>query len=70
MTGATNGPLRRYVDQDRGRAKFSVTVPAPRPLPHVDRLLAEPNTHRTTLGSNQLWQIGLLELWLQRHGIR
>ena len=29
-----------------------------------------PNTHRTTLGSNQLWQIGLLELWLQRHGIR
>jgi asparagine synthase (glutamine-hydrolysing) len=37
---------------------------------YVDRLLAEPNTHRTTLGSNQLWQIGLLELWLQRHGIR
>jgi asparagine synthase (glutamine-hydrolysing) len=35
----------------------------------VDRLLAEPNAHRTTLGSNQLWQIGLLELWLQRHGI-
>jgi asparagine synthase (glutamine-hydrolysing) len=37
---------------------------------YVERLLAEPNTHRTTLGSNQLWQIGLLELWLQRHGIR
>jgi asparagine synthase (glutamine-hydrolysing) len=37
---------------------------------YVDRLLADPNTHRTTLGSNQLWQIGLLELWLQRHGIR
>ncbi|MFQ1003536.1 N-acetylglutaminylglutamine amidotransferase [Modestobacter sp. SSW1-42] len=36
---------------------------------YVDRLLAEPNAHRTTLGSNQLWQIGLLELWLQRHGI-
>ncbi|MCZ2830137.1 N-acetylglutaminylglutamine amidotransferase [Modestobacter sp. VKM Ac-2986] len=35
----------------------------------VDRLLAGPNAHRTTLGSNQLWQIGLLELWLQRHGI-
>ena len=36
---------------------------------HVDRLLAEPNAHRTTLGSNQLWQVGLLELGLQRHGI-
>jgi asparagine synthase (glutamine-hydrolysing) len=37
---------------------------------YTDRLLAEPNTARTTLGSNQLWQVGLLELWLQRHGIR
>ncbi|MGY1842367.1 N-acetylglutaminylglutamine amidotransferase [Modestobacter sp. SYSU DS0875] len=37
---------------------------------HVDRLLADPNAHRTTLGANQLWQVGLLELWLQRHGIR
>jgi asparagine synthase (glutamine-hydrolysing) len=37
---------------------------------YTERLLAEPNTHRTTLGSNQLWQVGLLELWLQRHGIR
>jgi asparagine synthase (glutamine-hydrolysing) len=37
---------------------------------YVDRLLAEPNLHRTPLGSNQLWQIALLEMWLQRHGIR
>ncbi|MGY1841059.1 MULTISPECIES: N-acetylglutaminylglutamine amidotransferase [unclassified Modestobacter] len=37
---------------------------------HVERLLADPNGHRTTLGANQLWQVGLLELWLQRHGIR
>ncbi|GHE12423.1 N-acetylglutaminylglutamine amidotransferase [Klenkia taihuensis] len=37
---------------------------------YTDRLLADPNTHRTTLGSNQLWQVGLLELWLQRQGIR
>ena len=40
------------------------------PTDYTDRLLADPNTHRTTLGSNQLWQVGLLELWLQRHGIR
>lgn len=37
---------------------------------YVDRLLAGPNAHRTTLGSNQLWQVGLLELWLQKQGIR
>ena len=34
------GPLRKFVGQDKGRAKFSVTVPRPEPLPHVDRLLA------------------------------
>ena len=33
----------------------------------VDRLLADPNTERTTLGSNALWQLGLLERWLQLH---
>jgi asparagine synthase (glutamine-hydrolysing) len=36
---------------------------------YVDMLLADPNKYRTPLGSNQLWQLGLLEMWLQRHGI-
>ncbi|ARJ04405.1 asparagine synthetase B [Cnuibacter physcomitrellae] len=36
----------------------------------VDRLLADPNTTRTTLGSNELWQLALLEMWLQKHGVR
>jgi asparagine synthase (glutamine-hydrolysing) len=36
---------------------------------YVQKLLADPNKNRTTLGSNQLWQLGLLEMWLQRHGI-
>ncbi len=36
---------------------------------YVEMLLADPNRNRTTLGSNQLWQLGLLEMWLQRHGI-
>lgn len=36
----------------------------------VERLLADPNTERTTLGSNALWQLGLLELWLQSNRIR
>jgi asparagine synthase (glutamine-hydrolysing) len=35
----------------------------------VDALLADPNGQLTPLGGNQLWQLGLLELWLQRHGI-
>jgi asparagine synthase (glutamine-hydrolysing) len=36
---------------------------------YVDRLLENPNDERTPLGSNKLWQLGLLELWLQAHGI-
>ncbi|GGL15339.1 asparagine synthetase B [Sphaerisporangium melleum] len=35
----------------------------------VDRLLAAPDEHRTTLGANALWQLGLLELWLQAQGV-
>ena len=36
---------------------------------YVETLLASPNEHRTRLGSNKLWQIGLLELWLQARGL-
>jgi len=35
---------------------------------HVDELLAAPSEHRTTLGASALWQLALLELWLQAHG--
>ncbi|MGH3938506.1 MAG: N-acetylglutaminylglutamine amidotransferase [Pseudonocardiaceae bacterium] len=35
----------------------------------LQRLLADPNTERTTLGSNALWQVALLEMWLQERGI-
>jgi asparagine synthase (glutamine-hydrolysing) len=35
----------------------------------VERMLADPNTERTTLGSNALWQLALLEMWLQTHGV-
>jgi asparagine synthase (glutamine-hydrolysing) len=35
----------------------------------LERMLADPNAERTPLGSNALWQLGLLELWLQRHGV-
>ncbi|MGD9526007.1 N-acetylglutaminylglutamine amidotransferase [Pseudonocardia sp.] len=34
-----------------------------------DAMLADPNTTRTNLGSNALWQVALLEMWLQERGI-
>ena len=37
--------------------------------PYVDRLLAEPETHITPLRGSKLWQVALLEYWLQTHGI-
>ena len=33
----------------------------------VDAMLARPNEDRTNLDGSSLWQLGLLELWLQRH---
>ncbi|MEJ7844452.1 MAG: N-acetylglutaminylglutamine amidotransferase [Acidimicrobiales bacterium] len=35
----------------------------------VAALLGAPNDDLTPLRGNRLWQLGLLELWLQRHGI-
>jgi asparagine synthase (glutamine-hydrolysing) len=35
----------------------------------LHRMLADPNTERTTLGSNALWQVALLEMWLQERRI-
>jgi asparagine synthase (glutamine-hydrolysing) len=36
----------------------------------IDELLADPNGQLTPLRGNRLWQVGLLELWLQAHGVR
>lgn len=36
---------------------------------YVAELLAAPGEHRTRRGANALWQIALLEIWLQTHGI-
>ena len=35
----------------------------------VETLLENPNGKLTPLRGNELWQIALLELWLQRHGV-
>ncbi|KUJ46827.1 MULTISPECIES: N-acetylglutaminylglutamine amidotransferase [Micromonospora] len=36
---------------------------------YVERLLADPQAAQAAAGSNKLWQLGLLELWLQTHGV-
>ncbi|MFZ0788625.1 MAG: N-acetylglutaminylglutamine amidotransferase [Chromatiaceae bacterium] len=36
---------------------------------YVDELLAAPDEHITPLRGSKLWQVALLELWLQEHGI-
>ena len=36
---------------------------------YLERLLDSPNEQLTTLEGNRLWQVALLELWLQDHGI-
>ncbi len=36
---------------------------------YVARLLDDPNGELTPLHGNKLWQLGLLELWLQNHGV-
>jgi asparagine synthase (glutamine-hydrolysing) len=35
----------------------------------LDTLFANPSDHITPLQGSELWQAGLLELWLQTHGI-
>jgi asparagine synthase (glutamine-hydrolysing) len=37
---------------------------------YVSALLADPNSGLTPLRGNKLWQLGLLEMWLQTHGVR
>jgi asparagine synthase (glutamine-hydrolysing) len=36
----------------------------------VEQMLQDPNTTRTGLGANALWQLGLIEMWLQAQGVR
>ncbi|MGY1694124.1 N-acetylglutaminylglutamine amidotransferase [Geodermatophilus sp. SYSU D00814] len=36
---------------------------------YVSRLLDDPNGELTPLRGNKLWQLGLVELWLQSHGV-
>ena len=56
------------------RVREAVTAPAAKERGlfrpgAVDALLAAPNSSLTPLGGNPLWQLALLEMWLQGHGI-
>ncbi|MFI5486442.1 N-acetylglutaminylglutamine amidotransferase [Micromonospora echinaurantiaca] len=56
------------------RVRDALTAPAARRrdlfrTDYVDALLADPNAELTPLNGNKLWQLGLLEMWLQSHGI-
>jgi asparagine synthase (glutamine-hydrolysing) len=36
---------------------------------YVEALLSNPTAHITPLQGSELWQVALLEMWLQTHGI-
>ena len=36
---------------------------------YLETLFADPTAHITPLRGSELWQAGLLELWLQQHGV-
>jgi asparagine synthase (glutamine-hydrolysing) len=36
---------------------------------YINNLLADPNRQRTAVNSNVLWQLALLEMWLQHHRV-
>ena len=36
---------------------------------YLNRLMEEPKKHITPLRGSKVWQIALLEIWLQQHGI-
>jgi asparagine synthase (glutamine-hydrolysing) len=53
------------------RVRSALTDPAARSrnlfrTDAVDAMLADPNSQRTNLGSNALWQLALIEMWLQK----
>jgi asparagine synthase (glutamine-hydrolysing) len=55
--------VRGIVDSARARQRPLVQ------RSYVDQLLEDPGAHITPLRGSKLWQITLLEYWLQQHGI-
>jgi asparagine synthase (glutamine-hydrolysing) len=55
--------VRGVLDSDRARERTLFQ------RVYVDKLLAKPSDHITPLRGSKLWQITLLEYWLQQHGL-
>jgi asparagine synthase (glutamine-hydrolysing) len=55
--------VRGVLDSDRARERTLFQ------RDYIDRLLANPGDHITPLRGSKLWQITLLEYWLQQHGL-
>jgi len=53
--------VRGILDSDRARQRTLFR------RDYVDRLLADPAAHITPLRGSKLWQVTLLEYWLQQH---
>jgi asparagine synthase (glutamine-hydrolysing) len=62
-----DGPYLRRV-RDALTAPEAVERGLFRPT-ELKMMLADPNSTRTRLGSNALWQLALLEMWLQEHHV-
>jgi asparagine synthase (glutamine-hydrolysing) len=63
LEGATLELITELMNGARARAR-GIFGPE-----HVDTLLGSPNEHLTTLEGSKLWQLALLELWLDKHGL-
>lgn len=67
--------IRRMAGPVLTRVKDAMSAPEARARgiyreDFVADLLSRPDEHRTHRGQNALWQVALLEMWLQTHGIR
>jgi asparagine synthase (glutamine-hydrolysing) len=55
--------VRDVVEQPQARARGLFN------RDYVETLLADPENHITPLRGSKLWQVALLEFWLQTHGL-
>lgn len=55
--------VRGYLDSDRARSRELFQQP------YLDQLMAAPRDHITPLRGSKLWQVAMLEMWLQTHGL-
>lgn len=55
--------VRGYLDSDaaRNRQLFN--------RPYLEKLMSAPRDHITPLRGSKLWQVAMLEMWLQTHGV-